>query len=112
VYENRVLRKICGPKRDKATMEWKRLNNEKVLVCTPHQIFSGDQIKKNEMGGTCGRQDMCIQGFGGGDLIERDHLEDLGIDGSIILKWIFKKWDRKAWTGLLWLRTGTGGRHL
>jgi hypothetical protein len=27
----------------------------------------------------------------------------------IILKWIFKKWDRGAWTGLIWLRIGTGG---
>jgi hypothetical protein len=26
----------------------------------------------------------------------------------IILKWIFKKWD-EAWTGLIWLRVGTGG---
>ena len=27
----------------------------------------------------------------------------------IILKWIFKKWDEEAWTGLICLRTGTGG---
>jgi hypothetical protein len=27
----------------------------------------------------------------------------------LILKWVFKKWDGGAWTGLIWLRLGTGG---
>jgi len=30
------------------------------------------------------------------------HLEDLGIDGNVIFKSIYKKWDG-AWTGLNWL---------
>ena len=28
-----------------------------------------------------------------------------------ILRWIFRKWDVGAWTGSIWLRIGTGGRH-
>jgi hypothetical protein len=36
-----------------------------------------------------------------GDLRERDHLEDVGVDVRIILKLVFKKWDGEAWTGLM-----------
>jgi len=51
-------------------------------------------------------------GFWLGNMGERVHLEDPGIDGRIILRQIFRKWDVRAWTGSMWLRIGTGGGHL
>jgi len=51
-------------------------------------------------------------GYWWGNLRERDHLEDPGIDGRITLRWIFRKWDVGIWTGSGWLGIGTGGGHL
>ena len=41
----------------------------------------------------------------------KNHLEDPGVDGRIILMWIFRKWE-VVWTGSSWLRIGTGDGHL
>jgi hypothetical protein len=42
------------------------------------------------MGGAWGKGEVQT-GFWWGNLTERDHLEDLGVDRKMILKWIFKK---------------------
>jgi hypothetical protein len=79
------------------------------------QYRAGDKSEKNEMGGACstyGGRERCVRGFWWGNLRERDRWGDPGIDGRIILGWVFKKWDVGVRTGLGWLRIGTGGGHL
>jgi hypothetical protein len=50
--------------------------------------------------------------FWWGNLKEIYHLEDADVDGKIILRWIFRKWNVEVWTGSIWLRIGTGGGRL
>jgi hypothetical protein len=52
VFENRVLRRIFGPKMEEVTEAWRRLHNEELhnLYVSP-SIIESDQIKENEMGG-------------------------------------------------------------
>jgi len=42
----------------------------------------------------------------------KNHFGDPGVDGSITLRYVFKKWNVGVWTGSIWLRTGTGGGDL
>ena len=55
VFENMVLRRIFGPRRDEVTGNWRRLHNEGLndLYSSP-QYRASDKIKKNEMGWACG----------------------------------------------------------
>jgi hypothetical protein len=57
------------------------------------------------------RGEVCI-GFWWRNLRERDRRGDPGIDGRVILRRIFRKWDVGVWTGLSWLRIETGGGYL
>jgi len=41
------------------------------------------------------------------NLKRRDHLEDLGVDGKVILEWILGKYGGKVWTGFVWFNAGT-----
>jgi hypothetical protein len=41
VFENRVLRRICGPKRDDVTGEWRKLHNEEL-----HNFYSSPNITR------------------------------------------------------------------
>jgi hypothetical protein len=40
------------------------------------------------------------------------YLDDTGVDGRIILRWIFRKWFVRVWTGSIWLRIRTSGGPL
>ena len=63
------------------------------------RYHSGDQINKNEMERACSTYGgEAHTGFWWRNLREGDHLEDTAVDVG---------WG--AWTGSIWLRTGTGG---
>ena len=66
MFENRVLRRLFGPKRDEVTGEWRKLHKEELrdLYSLPNIV----RVEKNEVGGACGTYgggDRCAQGSSG-----------------------------------------------
>jgi hypothetical protein len=108
----RVLRRIFWPKTEEVTEEWRRLHNEELndLYSSPN-IVRVTESRRMRWAGNVARMGEWRGAYRilVGDLREGDHLGDPGVDGSIISKSIFKKWDGQAWTGLSWLRIGTDG---
>ena len=88
VFENMVLRRIFGPRRDEVTGEWRRLYNEELndLYSSPNIVrviksrrmrWAGHVVRMGEERGCigCWRENRR----------ERDHWGDLGLNGWIIL---------------------------
>jgi hypothetical protein len=68
-----------------------------IIICTLNYYCAGDQIEKNEMGGACsaygeGRGVYRVL-VGKPEGKKRDHWGELGLDGRITLRLIFRKWD-------------------
>jgi len=53
-----------------------------------------------------------VEGLWWGNRRVGDHLGKPDINGRIILRWIYRKWEVGVWNGSSWLRIGTGGGHL
>ena len=82
------------------------------MYCSPNTV-RGDKIENDEIGGACSAYGgEAYTGFWWENLRERGHLEDQDVDECIILRWIFRKWDVGAWTGLICFRVGAGSGHL
>ena len=93
VFENRVLRRIFGPKRDGVTGEWRKLNNEElnslysspniVRVIKSRRMRWAEHVARMEEG-------RVVHKVLVGKPEGKNHLGDPGVDGRIILRWIFR----------------------
>ena len=104
-FENRVLRRILGPKGYEAKGEWWRLHNNELydLYCSPNTTW---MIKSRRL--RWAGHVACVgdRRYAYRVLVEtsyrNNHLQDLDIVGRKMLKWVLKKWGGEAWIGLIW----------
>ena len=102
VFENMVLRKIFGRRRDEEVAKWRRMHNEEL-----NNLYSSRNIvwvmksRRMRWAGhvVCMGEDRGRIGSWWGNRRERNHWGDLGLDGWIILGWLSRKWDVGMWTG-------------
>jgi hypothetical protein len=102
LYENRVSRRIFGPKSNEVTEKWRKVHNEE-----HHELYFSPNIirviKSKKMRGAGHVAHMGIRdaytGFEWENLRKRDNLTDPFVDGKIILRWISRKSDVGEWTG-------------
>jgi hypothetical protein len=111
VFENRVLRRMSGPKRDEVTGEWRKLHSGEL-----HNLYSSPdivrQIKSRRM-----RWAGHVARMGEGRNVYRVLVGKP--EGKSLLGRRSRRWKdvirkdlrlaRRMWSGFIWLRIGTGG---
>jgi hypothetical protein len=114
VFENRVLRRIYGPKRDEVTGGWRKLHNEELhnLYCSPNIII---MIKPRRMGRHIARTGEKRNAY----RILTGKPEGKRPLGRTRCRWVDniktdvrEREDGVVWTGLIWFGIGTSGRLL
>ena len=95
MLEKRILRRILGLKRDDVTGKWRKLHNEESndLYCSPNivRVSKSLRMRTEHVAHMAERRGEAYRKLWWGNLRERHYLEDPGVDGRIILRWIFRK---------------------
>ena len=115
VSENRVLRRIFGPKRDEVTGEWRKLHNEELndLYSLPNIVRVVKSRRMRWAGHVAGMgEDSGVHRVLVGKSEGKRPLGRPRRKWEDILRWIFRKLEGVVGTGWSWLRIGTGGGHL
>ena len=91
-----MLRRLFWSKSYEFTEEWRKLQNEELKdLYSSLNIFRVIKSRRMRWAGHVARmgEGRGVYSVLGGNLKERDHLEDPGVNGRIILSWIFRKWN-------------------
>jgi hypothetical protein len=92
VFENRVLKRIFGPKRGEITREWRNLHSVEFddLYSSPNIILViSKKLRWVGRVGVTGERSGAYRVLVGKPAGKRPPGEDPGVDGRIILRWIF-----------------------